>query len=511
MSARGKKNPGLPYASADRPCLAIVVLLAALVASFMAIVAVHLNRNFLISAADTSVFHNTLVNLLQGRGFRVTAYSGPNLLGQHTMFILLAIAPLYAAIPSVETLFTLQAWVVFSSVVPLYLIARRLLQSSRSAFFIALLALTCPLFFQMALAPFHPESGILPGVLWSYYFYLKNRMMGFWICFLLAVSCAEQAAMIYVALGLALFCANDGLAWRERYSKFALIGGALWLILGMGLLIPIMSRPGQLNVMHYHYSQWGVESASDLLGAVARDPVRAFQYLFSPSRWFYLAGLVGVPLLLIFTNPRLIVLLLPFPFYFLASDHEFFLNFHAYYFQFAFFAGYLGLISFLAKRPVSKWPGKTILALAFAMNVLALGPIAHDFSALAKSGEDPLNQSLRALFAKLPQDSGVYCPTRYCAYLSNHANIVVGDLREENLDLDARLAEEQDFTDVRPDQIDYIVCDVVNDQCGLRQNGFNPDFAKNRADNLKRYTSNGPWQVFWQQDDVVILHRAGNG
>jgi uncharacterized membrane protein len=181
---RGGRN--ITVLSGRSPLLLAIIV--ALVAGAVTILALDLNRNFLVSASDTSVFHNTLANLVGGHGFRVTAYSGPNLLGQHGMFVLLLVAPLYALAPSVEMLCTLQVWVVFGAVLPLYLLAREIFEEEWPAFVVALLALSSPLLFQMALAPFHPESGILTGVLWSFYFYRRNRAPGFWISFSLALS-----------------------------------------------------------------------------------------------------------------------------------------------------------------------------------------------------------------------------------------------------------------------------------------------------------------------------------
>jgi Predicted membrane protein (DUF2079) len=484
---------------------AITVVVAPLVTVFV----LDLNRNFLVSAADTSVYRNTLENLLQGHGFRVTAYSGPNLLGQHSVFVLLLISPIYALLPSADTLFTLQVWVVYSTVLPLYLIGREILRKPLTAFLVASLALTSPLLFQMAAAPFHTESAILAAALWSYYFYQRNHAAGFWISFGFAVSCAEQAGLIYIALGLALFFTNDGLAWRKRYAKFALIGGFAWLIFSIGLLIPAMYRPGQLNVLRYHYSEWGVQSGAQLALAVAKAPLKAIEYLFSPVRWIYVLGLIGLPLGLALLSPRSLILLAPFPFYFLLDGHEFFLDFHAYYFEFAFFAGYLGLISFLVRPGGFSWRGRAILLAAAAANLLALYPMAGSFSKLARGRDEPFNATLRAAFDTIPRNAAVFSPTRFSAYLSNRTNIVMGDLRDENLDFKAKLAEEVNFTRVPPEQIDYIVCDILNDQCGWRLGRFDPDFAKIRAANINRYIASGQWQVFWNEGDVVILRRAG--
>jgi len=212
MKFRKKDDRRLAGLSEERFYFVLLSMVAAVMATVVSVFVVDLNRNFLISASDTSIFHNTLVNLMHGHGFRVTAYSGPNLLGQHCMFVLLLIAPVYALLPSVDMLFTLQVWVVYGAVIPLYLIAEETLRRSSTAFFVAIMALASPLLLQMSAAPFHPESGILASVLWSYFFYRRNHIAGFWFGFGLAVSCAEHAGLIYAALGLALFCTDDGLA-----------------------------------------------------------------------------------------------------------------------------------------------------------------------------------------------------------------------------------------------------------------------------------------------------------
>jgi uncharacterized membrane protein len=489
--------------------LGLVVAMTAAVALAITFVALVLNRHFLVSASDTSAYHNTVVNLVHGQGFRVTAYSGPNMLGQHAVFVLALIAPLYALFPSVETLFTLQVWVVFSAVVPIYLIARGGVPERGTAFFVALLALTSPLLYEMATAPFHPESGILTGALWSYFFYRQGRALGFWISFAFAISCAEQASLIYIALGLALFFVEDGLAWRRRFAAFALVGGIVWLVFTMGILIPAMYRSGQLNVMKYHYFDWGAASGGQLAVAVARDPVRALVYLLNPSRWLYVLELVGLPLVFAWLSPRSLILLLPFPLYFLLSDHEFFINFHAYYFVFAFFAGYVGLVAFLARTNLSAGRRSALLAAAFAINLVSLYPVAGYFSALLASREASLDQPLHVAFAALPKDAVVYTPTRFSAYLSNRPDIVVGDLSEENFDLSRRLDDEFAFTRIHPAQVDTIVCDILNDQCGPRMTGFDPAKAKMRAANIERLIQSGAWQVFYNQGNVVILRRAG--
>jgi hypothetical protein len=86
---------------------------------------------------------------------------------------------------------------------------------------------------------------------------------------------------------------------------------------------------------------------------------------------------------------------------------------------------------------------------------------------------------------------------------------VMGDLRDKNLDFDAMLNARFAETNVHPEQIDYIVCDFLNDQCGGRQTGYDPDMAKRRAENVDHLLESGQWQTFWLQNNVIILKRTG--
>ena len=494
--------------SEERFYLILLSIATVLVAALMTLFALDLHRNFLTIACDTAAFQNTIVNTLDGRWFRDTAYNGPNYLGLHNIPVLLLIAPIYAVYPSADLLFVLQVWGVYSTMIPLYLLGVEILRKPPVAFLIAATALASPIFFHMALAPFHPESWILAAVLWSCLFYRRNQWRGFWISLVFGLSCGEQAPLIYLALGLSWLLCEDGLAWRKRYAKCALAAGFAWLILSVGIVTPSMHSPGQQNLVAYNYSNWGIHSFMGLAGAVAHDPFRALGLLFSPSRWFYLFSLVGLSLVMAFFSLRILILLLPFPVFFLMNDQEFFLYFHAYYFQFAFLAGYLGLIFILSRPGNLGRIAITLLASTILLNILLLLAASVFYFKLEMSQDTTLNNAVHQAFTDIPREAGVYSPHRFSAYLSNHENMVMGDLREPNFDFDAMIDAQYATTNVHSGEIDYIVCDQANDQCGWRQGGYNPDIIKIRSDNLNHLLQSGKWQMQWNQDGVVILRRA---
>ena len=489
--------------------LVLLSIAAALVAMVMTFFALDLHRNFLTIACDTAAFQNTIVNTLDGRWYRDTAYDGPNYLGLHNIFALILIAPIYALYPSPDLLFLLQVWGVYSTVIPLYLLGVEILRKPITAFFIAATALASPLFLHMALAPFHPESWILAAVLWSFFFYRRNQWVGFWVSLCFGLSCGEQAALIYAALGLAWLLCEDGMAWRKKYAMFTLVAGFAWLILSVGVIIPLMHHPAQIKMVANHYSNWGVESVPGLAGAAIHDPLRALGLLLAPSRWLQLLSLVGLPLFLAFFSPRALILLVPLPMYFMMTDQEFFLYFHAYYYQFAFLAGYLGLIFVLSRREKLNRLGVSLLGATTLLNILLLFSASILYLNLDMGRDPAFSGALHQAFSAIPREAAVYSPHRYSAYLSNHENMVMGDLRQENLDFNAMIEAKFATTTVHSKDIDYIVCDVQNDQCGWRQGGYNPDTVKLRTANINRLLQSGQWRVQWSQDGVVILQRTG--
>jgi Predicted membrane protein (DUF2079) len=497
----------LAQLSDERFYLLLLIAAAVIAAAVTTNIALSLNRNFLTIACDTAAFQNTIVNTLDGRWFRDTAYDGPNLLGLHSTFILAPLALVYAVIPSTDMLFILQVFGVWSAIIPLYLVAVTRMSRPVTAFAVAVAAMASPFFLEMAWAPFHPETWILAATLWSYLFYLRKRPIAFWISLGFALSCGEQAGLIYATLGASWFFLDDGITWRKRYGIYAMTAGLGWIALTTGVIGPFMHHPDQRNLVAYNYANWGVQSFPQLAAQVFAQPLKAVALLLNPGRWIHLAGLIGVPLFFAAWTRTTLPLLAPFCVYFLMSDQEYFLYFHAYYFQFAFLAGYLALIGFLARHPLPARKTVALLGATMLFNILSLCGTAGFYLGLDMGADTAFSETLHQTFDQIPVDAGVYAPHRYSAYLSNRENMAMGDLREPGFDFNAMIESKFSTTTVHPAQIDYIVCDLINDQCGWRQSGFNEQTSKQRADNVSKLVQSGQWQVFWNQNNVIILRR----
>ena len=411
--------------------------------------------------------------------------------------------------PSVDALFTLQVWAVFSTVIPIYLVAQHVLQRPHLAFCVAGAALISPFLLSLAVAPFHLETWIVAASFWAYYFYRRSHLVGFCASLLLAFSFGEQAALVFISLGASMLIVNDGLAWRRRFGLISFGAGLAWILLVIFVIGPL-ARHGSdaYNIFAYNYAQWNVKSFADLPKAVAQQPREAVGFLFSLARWQHLVTTVGLPLFCIALSWRSLILLAPFPVYFLMTNQEFFLYFHAYYYSFAFVAGVLGLIFFLGRPGISGRTGIALVAATVFFNALLLCTTSYFYINLYQCRDDHFTGALRQAFSEIPVNAGVYAPHRYSAYLSNRENMVMGDLKDEHFVFDILLDERFRETDVHPDQIDYIVVDCMSDQCGCREGGYNYQASQLRSNNINNLLQSGEWKIFFRQKNAVILQRV---
>jgi uncharacterized membrane protein len=485
-----------------------LALLAVFTALLVTKFALGLHRNFLTIACDTAVLQSAIVNTLHGHFLGNNGLGGPSILGSHTTFLLLLIIPIYLLAPSADTLFILQVWGVYSTVVPLYLVARIVLGRPFLAFFIASAALASPFLLHMALAPFHLETWIAAAALWSLFFYHRNNMAGFMASLLFAVCCGEQAALIYVSLGAALLLTHDEFPWRKRYGWTALIAGLVWLLMAIAVIEPMASGRHQFNIFAYNYAPWGVKSAAGLPLALAAHPLQVLAQLTDPTRWLQMVEIVGLLLIACFLSWRSLILLAPLPVYLLMSRQEFFLNFHAYYFSFAFVAGTVGLLACLRRQGFARRFAAPVLSATFLVNIFLLWIAMSFYLQMDAERDDPFSSLLHQEFSQIPREATVYTPHRYSAYLSNRENMVIGDLHDKNLDFTTMMNSRFADTNVHPEQVDYIVCDLITDQCGWRGPTLGSEGIENRTNNVEHLVQSAQWRMIWNQNSVVILKRT---
>ena len=169
----------------------------------------------------------------------------------------------------------------------------------------------------------------------------------------------------------------------------------------------------------------------------------------------------------------------------------------------------MGFIFFLAGREGVDRFGISIVAITVLFNVLLLCAAAAFYIAWVDCRDDAFTATLRQAFAEIPAKATVYTPHRYSAYLSNRENMVMGDLKDEHFDFDLMMDAQYAYTNVHPEQVDYIVVDFITDQCGCRMGGYDPVASQRRSTNVNSLLQSGDWKMVFNQKNTVILQRVG--
>lgn len=150
---------------------------------------------------------------------------GRNLMGDHTSFILVFLAPFYWLFPSINTLFFFQSLALGMGALPVFLYARHKLESERLAVVLAGCYLLHPAVSWANRENFHPDSflGVFIGM--AIYGALVRKWRLYAVFVVLALLVKEDVSLVVVPLGVWVALK------RDRRIGLATIGGALGLML----------------------------------------------------------------------------------------------------------------------------------------------------------------------------------------------------------------------------------------------------------------------------------------
>jgi uncharacterized membrane protein len=180
-----------------------------------------LHDKMLTSNLDLGIYANVFYNTLHGRPGVGLGYE---YFAEHGELLLYALLPLYAWQPRAETLLVVQATLVVGAGVPLFLLARRWLQSRYQAVALLAVYLSLPTVHAVIFYDFHFLPLSVFFLLWAAYFFARRARGPFWVSVALAMSCRED-----VALGIALLGVAFAVLGRSRRTMVPLaLFGALW-------------------------------------------------------------------------------------------------------------------------------------------------------------------------------------------------------------------------------------------------------------------------------------------
>ncbi len=202
---------------------------------------------------------------------------GRNLMGDHTSLILVLLVPLYWLFPAAGTMFFVQAFVIGAGAIPIFLYARRRLDSSWLAIVMAAAYLIHPAVSFTNLENFHPDAflGLLVGA--ALYAALERKWRMYALFVVLSLLVKEDVSLVIVPLGIWVAIVRD-----RRIGLLTVFGSIAFMLVAMFVvmrsLIGVPTRNG-----------WRIPfgGMAGLIRTAASDPMSLVDHLRSDGRPWY--------------------------------------------------------------------------------------------------------------------------------------------------------------------------------------------------------------------------------
>ncbi len=247
--------------------------------------------NFDYNALDLAIFNQVFFNTIHGQWFDLTVNLNTYLADHFTPIIILLL-PIYWFHQSAETLLILQNIFLSLSAWPLYVLAKTILRNKKLALLVALLWLFNP-FVQAANAyEFHLMTLSTLLILWTVYFFYKNKFVYFLFFMILALLTREDVSLVMLGFFILSLVEKRQIKW--------------WLV---SLFIPLIYFFIALNIIDYFavdggykfliYYRWlGGDDISSVIWQWFSHPIKVLLHIFSIKSIFNFFVLF-LPLLLI--------------------------------------------------------------------------------------------------------------------------------------------------------------------------------------------------------------------
>lgn len=440
----------------------------------------------------SQMFHN-----MKETGLPMTTLERDGLLSHfdvHVSPIYYLMLPFYCLFPNPITLQVLQAVVMTSAVIPLWLIGKNRGLSGLQRMLLCAVLLFWPAFAGGVNYDLHENCFLTPLLLWLFYGIEKKNTAVTAVSALLTLMVKEDAAVYVAVIGLWLLV--KALLGKEKKDVWELVSGVMMIAGALGWFLAVtgyLASNGD-GVMTYRYDNFiydGSASLTAVVKAVIINPMKAVYECVDPEKLQYiyltLLPLLGLPLLS--RRYERYILLIPYVLVNLMSDYQYQ---HSILFQYNFGSGAFLIYLATVNAAELKFPKFRVAALAAAAMMGAvcfwqnIYPVAEICPKQAVHFRG-YYQSIRDALAEIPDDVSVSATTFYTTTLSNRA--VLYDVRYTSL---AHILETE-----------YVVL-----QKNLTRDYENFNFAGSGKgfDNLVAILEHNGYSVYSELGDILVIY-----
>ena len=404
------------------------------VAFFLFVSAWTVGRVYSFSAPtyDFGIFSQMFYNMKES-GLPMTTVERDGLLSHfavHVSPIYYLLLPFYWLVPTPATLQVLQAAVITSAVIPLWMICKHHGLSSAERMLMCAVLLLYPAYSGGTGYDIHENCFLTPLILWLFYGLDRKNAVITGIAAILTLMVKEDAAVYVAVIGLWLIVKT-----ALRFKKLDLqnlVTGMVLLAVSLGwffLVTGYLAKSGD-GVMTYRYNNFMYDGSSSLITvikSVILNPMKAVYECVNTEKLSFIAmtlmPLLGLPLLT--RRYERYILLIPYILVNLMSDYQYQ---HDIFFQYTFgsnaFLVYLTVVNLADwkinwHRTFAVISTAIVCAVCFAV-IIAPTAIRYPVQAIRHYG---YYQNIRDTLDTIPDGASVAAPTFYTTHLSQRETL----------------------------------------------------------------------------------------
>lgn len=227
---------------------------------------------FKTPAPDLWIFNQAMWNTLHGN-FMITTRTlelgNQVLLGDHFFLILLFILPIYALMQNALSLYFIQTVFISLAALPIFMLARKVLNCRFAAFAIAVSYLLYPALQFINLAEFQAMAFVIPLMLFAFYYLYTSDYRKFAVFLFFSLAVRETVAVVAFFLGIyAIFAMG-----KRKIGMLICAVSVIWFLLAVFVAIPALGRPYQyIGGTQNPFFQFG-DSPSEVIGTMVSNPL----------------------------------------------------------------------------------------------------------------------------------------------------------------------------------------------------------------------------------------------
>lgn len=387
--------------------------------------------NFQYNALDLAIINQATYLSSQGKFFASSIHP-PTYLGDHFTPILFLFLPFYFIFRHPLTLLIIQTIILATCSWPIYLIAKNILNKKWAVFF-ALAWLINPFVQNINLFEFHFLPTAIFFILWTFYFYQKNKFLPFLLFSALALIVREDVAFVIFMFGLIALLERK----KMRFWLAPILLSGLYFLLTLKIIN--FFNPDQSYKFFIYYS-WLGETPILAIKNLFFQPQKIIIHLLKFGNFEFILGLLLPFIFLPLINPFYLLLGLGvFSQLVLGASGTSGTLLEIHYSSLLLPAIFLAAIYSIKKIIQTKSNLKqkiiykikenqnlafTILVISLIYSTLTLGPIVGSLAKIWQNGwQSQESQNKKELIQKIPKEAAVAASYEFLTPLSLRTNL----------------------------------------------------------------------------------------